>query len=122
MAHSVLNKIVRIILLSFATRRLTSLIVHDEIVRPLRERVITKFPPETTKIGYLITCVKCVSVWAAIVVLALDYLFDNVSLEESRTEVRSRSLGGFLLDMMTLSEITIIAENTERTSSTSMFD
>lgn len=122
MAYSVLSKVVRIILLSFATRRLTSLIVHDEIVRSLRERVVAKFPPETTKIGYLITCVKCVSVWAAIVVLALDYLSDNVSLEESRTEVRSRSLGGFLLDMMTLSEITIIAENTERTSSTSMFD
>lgn len=119
MAHSVLSKIVRIILLALATRRLTRLIVNDKIMERPRQLI---FDRNNEYLSYLITCVKCVSVWAAIVVLALDYLSDNVSLEKSRTEVRSRSLGGFLLDMMTLSEITIIAENTERTSSTSMFD
>lgn len=48
-----------------ATYRLTRLIQEDEITAPLRERFHEKFPPESTKIGYLSTCPHCLSMWIA---------------------------------------------------------
>lgn len=57
---------------ALATRRLTTVAVEDEIAREVRERVWEKFPPETSKIGYLLTCRKCSSVWAGAAVFALS--------------------------------------------------
>ena len=57
---------------ALATRRLTTVVVEDEIAREVREGVWQKFPPETTKIGYLLTCRKCSSVWAGATVFALS--------------------------------------------------
>lgn len=48
-----------------ATYRLTKLIQEDEILSPLRDRFHTKFPPESTKLGYLSTCPWCLSMWIA---------------------------------------------------------
>jgi hypothetical protein len=49
---------------SLATYRISRLITEDEILSDLREWVWKKHTPEDTKIGYLITCPYCVSVWA----------------------------------------------------------
>jgi Protein of unknown function (DUF1360) len=49
---------------ALATERLTRLVVDDEITADLREWVWKKYPPESTKIGYLLTCPFCASVWA----------------------------------------------------------
>lgn len=48
-----------------ATYRLTRLITRDEIAAPVRDRIWSKYPPETTRTGYLLTCEWCTSVWAA---------------------------------------------------------
>lgn len=54
-----------------ATYRLTRLITEDEITRPLRERLWEKYPPESSKIGYIPTCEHCSAVYAAAAVTAL---------------------------------------------------
>lgn len=48
-----------------ATYRLTRLITTDEISEPLREKIWANHPPDTSRLGYLITCNWCTSVWAA---------------------------------------------------------
>ena len=47
-----------------ATYRLTRFLVRDELAAPLREAVWSRYPPETSKVGYLLTCEWCTSIWA----------------------------------------------------------
>lgn len=49
-----------------AVNRITHLIVDDEITKPIREAVARRWPD--SKASYLITCPKCVSVWAGLAV------------------------------------------------------
>lgn len=56
------------LILVLATYRLTRIFVVDQIFAPLRERIWKRFPPNT-QIGYLLTCMWCTSVWAAILVV-----------------------------------------------------
>lgn len=49
---------------ALAVHRITKLVIDDEITEPIRQMVWKRFPPETTKIGYLTTCPWCVSIWA----------------------------------------------------------
>lgn len=49
---------------SLAAYRLTRLITRDTITAPLRDRVWASYPPETSRLGYLLTCEWCTSVWA----------------------------------------------------------
>lgn len=51
-----------------ATKRLTRLAVDDAILEDARQAFWKKFPPETNKLGYLVTCHACSSVWAGLVV------------------------------------------------------
>lgn len=57
---------------ALATKRLTTVVVDDEIARDVRERVWDTYPPETSKIGYVLTCRKCTSVWAGLAVTLLS--------------------------------------------------
>lgn len=57
-----------------AVYRLTKLVMEDRITEELREIVFNRFPPRSTKIGYLLTCSWCVSIWAAGVVFTLRKL------------------------------------------------
>jgi hypothetical protein len=52
-------------LTGLATYRLSRLAVEDEIFEPVRSKVWSKYPPETSKIGYLFTCYWCTSIYAA---------------------------------------------------------
>ena len=52
------------IILSLATFRLARLITTDQIFAPLRERIWSRFPPNT-QFGYLFTCVWCTSMYTA---------------------------------------------------------
>lgn len=45
-----------------ATRRITTLVVNDEITRPMREWVTEHYPD--SRVTYLVNCPHCVSVWA----------------------------------------------------------
>ena len=58
---------------AIAAKRLTRLVVDDKITEDLREAWFDKFPPETTKLGYLVSCKKCTSFWASAVTIALSY-------------------------------------------------
>jgi hypothetical protein len=49
---------------ALAVFRLTKLVVDDEIFADAREKLLDRFHPDETKIGYLITCPWCVSIWA----------------------------------------------------------
>lgn len=50
---------------ALATYRLSRLAIEDEITSDLRNKVWKKYPPEKTKIGYLLTCYWCSSIYAA---------------------------------------------------------
>jgi Protein of unknown function (DUF1360) len=47
-----------------ATYRLTRLITRDEITAPLRDKVWESRPPESSLVGYFLTCEWCASIWA----------------------------------------------------------
>lgn len=53
------------IVATIAAKRLTRLVVDDKLTEDLREAWFDRFPPETTKLGYLVSCKKCTSMWAA---------------------------------------------------------
>jgi sterol desaturase/sphingolipid hydroxylase (fatty acid hydroxylase superfamily) len=56
------------IILCLATYRLTRLVIEDTIFSNLRDKFWDKFPPESTKLGYFITCPWCVGLWLSLIV------------------------------------------------------
>lgn len=70
-----MKSITNLVVFALATRRLTSLITEDKITEDFRDSVEARFSPEN-KVSYLVTCRKCVSVWAGIT-LGLLTLTDN---------------------------------------------
>lgn len=48
---------------SLATYRLSRLVTTDTITEPVRNKIWDKFSPQETKLGYLITCNWCTSIW-----------------------------------------------------------
>jgi hypothetical protein len=46
-----------------ATFRLTKFVIDDELLADARDRFLDKHPPESTKLGYLIGCPWCVSIY-----------------------------------------------------------
>lgn len=50
---------------ALATYRLSRLAIEDEITAEVREKVWKVFPPEKSKVGYLLTCYWCTSIYAA---------------------------------------------------------
>lgn len=66
-----LEKLLWIVVDIIAVYRLTKLAIDDEILYEIREKVFEKFPPETSKIGYLFTCPWCMSIWMGAGIFAL---------------------------------------------------
>jgi hypothetical protein len=58
---------VDLVIFSLATYRITRLITTDHVFNRIRDKFWNRFPPETTKLGYLITCEWCTSVWVGLV-------------------------------------------------------
>jgi uncharacterized protein DUF1360 len=50
---------------ALATSRLTRLVVEDAVLDDVRDHVWKTFPVDSTKVGYLISCRACTSVWVA---------------------------------------------------------
>ncbi len=48
-----------------ATYRISHFVVEDELFEPIRSKIWKRYPPESTKIGYLFTCYWCSSIYAA---------------------------------------------------------
>jgi hypothetical protein len=58
--------------LGLATYRVTKFILEDELASPVRNRIFKKFPPQSSKLGYLFTCSWCTSIWVGAGLVALD--------------------------------------------------
>lgn len=56
-------------ILGFATYRITRMMTRDAIFESARQKVWKRYPPETSKLGYLLTCEWCLSVWVGSLVL-----------------------------------------------------
>lgn len=54
-----------------ATYRLTKLMLDDTILDDVRNKIWDRYPPESTKIGYLFTCPWCMSIWAGALIFGL---------------------------------------------------
>lgn len=67
------------LLLIPATQRLSKLIVDDFITQPVRDFIWKRFDPFETKIGYLIRCHWCTSIWSATVLTALHQVSPKTS-------------------------------------------
>lgn len=52
------------VLFLLASYRLTRLVTTDDITAPLRDKIWSRFPPDT-RTGYLITCDWCSSIYTA---------------------------------------------------------
>lgn len=48
-----------------AAYRLTRLVTRDTITAPIRERIWRSHPPHLSKLGYVLTCEWCTSIYAA---------------------------------------------------------
>lgn len=53
------------VIAGLAVYRLTRLIIRDEILSTPRNFFWSKFPPESSLLGYLLTCPWCISIWVA---------------------------------------------------------
>lgn len=51
-------------ILALAVYRLSRLVVEDTIFEGIRDKIWSKYPP-STKLGYLLTCYWCTSIWVA---------------------------------------------------------
>lgn len=55
------------VVLSLAVFRVTKFFISDFLISGLRDRFWGKFPPESTKLGYLTTCPWCLGFWVSLV-------------------------------------------------------
>lgn len=60
---------VALIILALAVYRLTRLVTTDTITFPIRNKIWNRFPPETSRFGYLFTCDWCTSIWVSSLVV-----------------------------------------------------
>ena len=68
------------IILALASWRITRFLIEDHLFGPLRDRIWSKFPPESTKIGYLFTCYWCMGFWVAAIVVVSYILVPVVAI------------------------------------------
>lgn len=54
-----------LVILGLATYRITRLFTRDAILESFRNWVWSKRSPDKSKIGYLLTCEWCLSIWIA---------------------------------------------------------
>lgn len=67
------------VVLALATFRVTRLVVVDELFSGLRDRFWSRFPP-STRLGYLLTCSWCTSVWVASLFVLCYTIFSTATL------------------------------------------
>ena len=67
-------------ILALMVFRLTRFFIFDEIFAPVRDFVWDRFPPETRLLGYLFTCVWCMSGWIALAATIFYVVFPSITL------------------------------------------
>lgn len=68
------------IILALASYRLTRLLVEDALLDGPRNRFWAKFPPESSKVGYLLTCYWCTGFWISLFVVGLYLLLPGIAI------------------------------------------
>jgi hypothetical protein len=79
------NPVLKLGLEVLATSRITRLVVDDHITGPVREKIWQADPPENMRVGFMVTCHSCTSVWAAALVrsgILPPVLRDTLALSE----------------------------------------
>ena len=85
-----------------AAKRLVRLIVDDTVLQPVRDLVWEFDPPARHRLGYVLTCQSCASVWAASAVMI----------------ARRSSIGRLICNTLAVSEaVVMIVETAQRTDS-----
>jgi len=74
---------VHAVLLALAAYRLTRLVVEDVIFEQPREALFRRFPPESSKIGYLFTCYHCMGLWISTLLVVCYILIPTATLVAS---------------------------------------
>lgn len=75
MTIDLIEAIFALILLPIAIFRLCRLVIEDRLLETPREAVWKRFPPESSYLGYLITCYWCLSLWFAAIMVVLVLFF-----------------------------------------------
>lgn len=65
---------------ALAVYRIARLLIEDTILETPREKFFNRFPPESSKLGYLFTCFWCLSLWLATLVTIGLILIPSVML------------------------------------------
>jgi hypothetical protein len=81
---------------ALATYRLTRLVTEDELTAPLRDRIWETHPPESSRLGYLISCPHCTSIYAGAAVSALAFVASTAISRRHHGQVPSMLLIGTL--------------------------
>lgn len=68
------------VILTLASYRLSRLVVQDTLLAPFRDRVWDRYPPETHRIGYLLTCFWCTSFYTSSLVVISYMIVPAVTL------------------------------------------
>jgi hypothetical protein len=71
---------ITLVILSLAAFRLTRFVTTDTIFNRQRSFIWRKFPPESTKLGYLITCPWCIGVWLSSLVYLSYIIFPEQTI------------------------------------------
>lgn len=67
MAEMTVSDAVLLLIYALAAWRMTKMVIEDEILADFRAKWWSKWPPESTKLGYLITCYWCLGFWISVI-------------------------------------------------------
>lgn len=67
------------VVLALASYRLTRLLVIDTIFEPMRDAIWSRFAP-SHPVGYLFTCMWCMSIWVSSLLVLCYTIFSTVTL------------------------------------------
>jgi len=81
---------------ALATYRLTRLITTDVITEDIRIAIWDRYPPDSTRLGYLISCDHCSSIYAAAAVSVLAIAAASPSSRRHHGQVAAGALIGTL--------------------------
>lgn len=56
-------KLLDLLVDGLATYRMTKFIIDDELLADVREKFLDKHPADSTKLGYLVGCPWCISIY-----------------------------------------------------------
>jgi hypothetical protein len=75
-----MTDLLNLIIGGLATYRLSKVFVDDQILNGFRNLLWRRFPPETNKFGYLFTCMWCMSIWTASLIVVSSIIIPTITL------------------------------------------